>query len=92
MTAIEILEKMDIQTQERIRMEYEALVKSSMKQRLNCMNPEDFLSQHPDITPILHGQTNYNLNPQLLIQFKAIMIPSGFGGIIERARWFALGR
>ena len=91
-SAMGCLEKMDSKTQERIRSEYETLAKSSIKMGLNCSDPENWLAQHPEIAPMLYGATIYNPNPDLMHLFKSIMIPAGFGDVMERARWFALGR
>jgi hypothetical protein len=92
MTAMEILEGLETEKKESIRAEYEAMVKKSMKQGFNCENPENWLAQHPEIAPKLFCRTNWNPRPELLLKFKAIMIEAGFGDVIERARWFALGR
>lgn len=92
MTAMQVLEQMDAKTQERIRNEYEALAKSSIKMGVNCDDPENWLAQHPEIAPKLYTTTNDRFHPIITPKFRAMMFEWGFGEIIERARWFTLGR
>lgn len=99
MTAMELMESKPESKQEELRQGYEKYIKGTVNTELKPLNPEQWLGAK--LNDELEAKRienkaiqEANKTNELVVneKFKKLMYNAGFGGIVERARFLALGK